>query len=93
MGHPMLFLGYLIALAFYWSACQHARKARTRRDIARSIEDILAGRTPEDAIKLDDLFMMRKEKELRGLGDKAVWTPLVDPPGRLFFRSQFWYFG
>jgi len=77
-----LVLGYLIVLAFYWSICRHGREGRKCRDIARNIEDILTGKTPEEAIKLD---MMKKVKEMGGPRDKEVWSPLVDPAWRLFF--------
>lgn len=84
----VLILGYLMVLAFYWSICQHAKKGLYCRNVARSIEDILTGRTPEEATKLDNLLMTGKDKELRGLRDKDVWAPLVDPPGRLFFSTH-----
>ena len=77
-----LVLGYLMALAFYWSTCRHGREGRECRNIARNIEGILVGKTPEETIKLD---MMKKVKEMRGPSDKAVWAPLVDPVWRLFF--------
>lgn len=81
----LIVLGCLLLMWFYWSICQHAREGRNRRDIARSIEDILAGKTQKDAIKLDNLLVMRKTKERRLLRDKDVWSPLVDPVARLSY--------
>ena len=80
-----LVLGYLMVLAFYWSICRHGREGRNCRDIARSIENILAGKTSEEAIRLDNLLVMKRVKELRSPWDKDVWSPLVDPVWRLFF--------
>ena len=78
-------LGGLILVCFYWSICRHAMEARKCRDIARNIEDILTGRIPDEAVKLDNLLVMKRVKEMHSPWDKEVYSPLVDPVWRLFY--------
>lgn len=82
---PVVGLGSLIILMFYWSTCRHGSEGRKCRDIARRIEDILAGNTPEESIKLDNLLIMKKVKEMRDLRDKDIYSPLVDPVWRIVY--------
>ena len=82
---PVIGFGSLLLMCFYWSICRHASEARKCRDIARNIEDILTGKIPEEAIKLNNLLVMGKVKEMRVPWDKEVYSPLVDPAWRLFY--------
>ena len=54
----IIIFGSLIIMAFYTEAMWRGVIADTCRGIAKKLEDILAGKTAEDAIKLDNLLFI-----------------------------------
>lgn len=61
----IIIFGSLIIVAFYWEAMWRGVIADTCRGIAKKLEDILAGKTPEDAIKLDNLLLTHEIEALQ----------------------------
>jgi len=90
----MTILSIVLGYFFLWSVSRHAVEGDSCRDIANKIEGILAGKTREETIKIGDLLVVQKIKEIRGRWYKQVYSPFIRKPGLLVYLVPlgFWIY-